>query len=109
MLTPASPGYRDRALLRLACWAVRRLRARGPLPVPLLDAAGLVQMIGGDPYLETAAGSTCLRAAWPTRRRRAATPGASPAIGNGARSAGAPDALVPPALTRRCLLGTLRG
>lgn len=58
MLTPASPGYRDRALLRLACWAVRRLRARGPLPVPLLVAAGLVQVIDGDPYLETGPGTT---------------------------------------------------
>jgi hypothetical protein len=57
MLTLASPGYRDRALLRLACWAVRRLRARGPLPVPLLVAAGLVQVIDGDPYLETGPGT----------------------------------------------------
>src|SRR5262245_5507746 len=55
MLAPASPGYADRALLRVACWAVRRLRARGPLPVPLLEAAGLVRVVDGDAYLETAA------------------------------------------------------
>src|SRR4030095_7109009 len=53
MLPPASPGYRDRALLRLACWAVRRLRARGPLPVPLLEAAGLVRVVDGDAYVQT--------------------------------------------------------
>jgi hypothetical protein len=56
MLTPRSPGYVDRGLLRLACWATRRLRARGPLPVPLLDAAGLVRIVDGDPYVETTPG-----------------------------------------------------
>src|SRR5262245_37086404 len=57
MLAPASPGYANRALLRVACWAVRRLRARGPLPVPLLEAAGLVRVVDGDAYLETAPGT----------------------------------------------------
>src|SRR5262245_34519677 len=52
----ASPGCRDRALLRLACWAVRRLRARGPLPSPLLVAAGLVRVVDGDPYAELSPG-----------------------------------------------------
>lgn len=44
-------------LLRVACWMVRRLRPRGPLPVPLLEAAGPVLMIDGDPYLETTPGT----------------------------------------------------
>jgi hypothetical protein len=47
----------DRALLRVACWTVRRLRARGPLPTALLVAAGLVQVIDGDAYLETTPGT----------------------------------------------------
>jgi len=44
-------------MLRMACWAVRRLRARGPLPVPLLEAAGLVRVVEGDAYLETMPGT----------------------------------------------------
>jgi hypothetical protein len=56
MRTPASPGYRDRVLLRVGCWLVRRLRARGPLPTPLLVAAGLVRIVDGDPYAETTPG-----------------------------------------------------
>ena len=51
------PGAVERGLLRLACRLVRRLRARGPLPVPLLVAAGLVQVIDGDAYFETAPGT----------------------------------------------------
>jgi hypothetical protein len=47
----------DRGVLRVGCWAVRRLRARGPLPIPLLVAAGLVQVIDGDAYLETTPGT----------------------------------------------------
>jgi hypothetical protein len=50
-------GYVDRALLGGACWAVRRLRARGPLPTPLLVAAGLVRVVDGAPYLETTPGT----------------------------------------------------
>jgi hypothetical protein len=57
MQTPASPGYVDRGLLRLACWATRRVRARGPLPTALLVAAGLVEVIDGDAYLETTPGT----------------------------------------------------
>ena len=57
MLTPALPGYRDRALLRLACWATRKLRRRGPLPVPLLEAAGLLRIVDGDGYAEMAPGT----------------------------------------------------
>src|SRR5262245_6297981 len=53
MLTPASPGYLDRELLRLACCTIRRLRARGPLPVPLLVAAGLARVVEGANYLES--------------------------------------------------------
>jgi hypothetical protein len=46
----------DRGLLRLACWTVRRLCARGPLPTPLLVAAGLVRVIDGDAYAELGPG-----------------------------------------------------
>ena len=59
MLTPAAP-YRDRVLLAAACWAVRRLRARGPLPTKLLVDAGLVRLVDGDAYLETQGGWTAL-------------------------------------------------
>jgi hypothetical protein len=56
MRPPASPGARDRALVRLTCWLVRRVRARGPLPTALLVAAGLVEVIDGDLYLEASPG-----------------------------------------------------
>jgi hypothetical protein len=49
-------GAVDRSLLRVACWIVRRLRARGPLPTPLLVAAGLVRVVDGDAYAEWADG-----------------------------------------------------
>ena len=62
MLTPASPGYLDRALLGVALWTVRRLRSRGPLPPTLLEAAGLLRIVDGrDEYIETAGSWLCVR------------------------------------------------
>ena len=61
-------NYVDRGVLRVACWAVTRLRARGPLPAPLLEAAGLLRVVDGDPYLQRAPGT------WTTPRGVAAAP-----------------------------------
>jgi hypothetical protein len=49
-------GAVDRGLLRVACWMVRRLRARDPLPTSLLVAAGLVRIIDGDAWAELSPG-----------------------------------------------------
>ena len=57
---PRPAGYLDRALLGVACWTVRRLRARGRCRPRLLVAAGLVQVIDGDAYLETTPGTKIL-------------------------------------------------
>lgn len=54
-------GAVDRGLVALTCWLLRRWRARGAVPLAVLDAAGVLKVIDGDPYLGTAAGWTLLR------------------------------------------------